>query len=65
MEDKDSFDFGGHSVGILVLLFKVGFSSSKKICIICFIESPLKMTKNIFYFILKPLFVPKIFKFLS
>ena len=30
MEDKDSFDFGGHSDGILVLLFKVGFSSSKK-----------------------------------
>ena len=28
-------------------------------------ESPLKMMKNAFYFILKALFVPKIFKFLS
>ena len=25
----------------------------KKICVICFIESPLKMVKNAFYFILK------------
>ena len=29
----------------------------KKMCVICFIESPLKMTKNAFYFILKALFV--------
>ena len=29
----------------------------KKNCIICFIESPLKMMKNAFYFILKALFV--------
>ena len=33
--------------------------------IICFIESPLKMMKNAFYFILKALFILKIFKFLS
>ena len=26
--------------------FKVGLSPSKKICVICFIESPLKMIKN-------------------
>ena len=45
--------------------FKVGLSFSKKICFICFIESSLKMTKNAFYFILKALFVLKIFKFLS
>ena len=45
--------------------FKVGLSPSKKICVICFIESPLKMIKNAFYFILKALFVLKIFKFLS
>ena len=45
--------------------FKVGFSPSKKICFICFIESPLKMMKNAFYFTLKALFVFKIFKFLS
>ena len=36
----------------------------KKI-VICFIESPLKMIKNAFYFILKALFVLKMFKFLS
>ena len=30
-----------------------------------FIESPLKMMKNAFYFILKAIFVLKIFKFLS
>ena len=44
---------------------KVGLSPSKKICVICFIESPLKMIKNAFYFILKVLFVLKMFKFLS
>ena len=32
---------------------------------ICFNESPSKMMKNAFYFILKALFVLKIFKFLS
>ena len=35
-----------------------------KICVICFIESPLKVMKNAFYFILKALFVLEIFKFL-
>ena len=38
---------------------------SKKKIVICFIESPLKMIKNAFYFILKALFVLKMFKFLS
>ena len=37
----------------------------KKFCIICFIESPLKRMKEAFYFILKALFVLKIFKVLS
>ena len=37
----------------------------QKNCDICFIKSPLKMLKNAFYFILKALFVLKIFKFLS
>ena len=37
----------------------------KKICVICLIESPLKIMKNAFYFMLKALFVLKIFKFLS
>ena len=44
---------------------KVGLPPSKKNCVICFIESPLKMMKNAFYFILKALFFLKIFKFLS
>ena len=47
------------------LSFKVGLSPSKKIGFICLIESPLKMIKNAFYFILKAFFVLKIFKFLS
>ena len=37
----------------------------KKKWFICFNESPLKMMKNAFYFILKALFVLKIFQFLS
>ena len=57
---------------IVFLLFKVGdlfsikvrLSPSKKICVVCFIESPLTMMKNAFYFIIKALFVLKIFKFL-
>ena len=43
---------------------KFGLSPSKKFCVNCFIESPLKMIKNTFHFILKALFVLKIFKFL-
>ena len=46
------------------VFIKVGLSSSKKNgC--CSIENPLIMMKNAFYFILKSLFVLKIFKFLS
>ena len=45
--------------------FKVGLSPSKKIFFICFNDSPWKMMKNAFYFILKALFVLKVFKFLS
>ena len=37
----------------------------KQICDICFIESPLKMMKNAFYFTLKAPFILKVFKFLS
>ena len=37
----------------------------KKVVIICLNDSPSKMIKNDFYFILKALFVLKIFKFLS
>ena len=43
----------------------VGLSPSKKIYIICFIESPVKATKNAFYFILKVLFILKVYKLLS
>ena len=44
---------------------KVGLEPSKKICVICFIESLSQMMKNAFYFNLKALFVLKIFKLLS
>ena len=37
----------------------------KKFCVIRFIENPLKIMKNTFYFILKALFVFKISKILS
>ena len=46
-------------------MFKVGLSPSKTNCVICLIESPLKMMKSAFYLILKAVFVLKIFKFLS
>ena len=46
-------------------LFKVGLSPSKKFFLICFNYSPSPMMKNDFYFMLKALFVLKIFKFLS
>ena len=45
-------------------LLKVGLSPSKK-KIICCNDSPSKMMKNASYFILKVLFILKIFKFLS
>ena len=44
---------------------KVGLSPSEKSCAICLVESLVKMMKNAFYFILKALFVLKIFKLLS
>ena len=42
---------------------KFGHSPSKKIYVICVIESLLKMTKNAFFFILKAFFVLKILSF--
>ena len=45
------------------LMLKVGLSPSIKF-FFCFGESNLEMMKNAFYFILKALFVHKIFKFL-
>ena len=44
---------------------KVELSPSKKIVFIYFNDSPLKIIRKAFYFILKALFVLKIFKFLS
>ena len=44
---------------------KITLSPSKNNYVICFIESPLKIMKNVFYFILKTLFFLKIFKSLS
>ena len=45
-------------------LVKVGLSPSKKMCVICFTESPSETIKNAFYLILKALFVLEILKFL-
>ena len=45
--------------------FKVELSHSKKNFFICLNDSPSKLMKNTFYFIVKALFVLKIFKFLS
>ena len=47
------------------ILFNSDSHLSKKFFVIYFIESPSKMMKNAFYFILKAPFVLKIFKFLS
>ena len=52
------------TIKVILLMIKVGLSPPKKNCVICLIESPLMM-KNDFYFILKALFVLKLFKFLS
>ena len=45
-------------------ILKVGPSPSKKNGFICFNESPFKIMKNAFYFILKAFLARKIFKFL-
>ena len=45
--------------------FKVGLSPSKKNCFICFNKNRLKIMKNAFDFILKTLFILKLFKFSS
>ena len=52
-------------IDLLLGIIKVGLLPLKKNCFICYNESPLKIMKNVFYFILKGLFVLKIFKFLS
>ena len=60
------FDLKLHFTNIpLIETLKSGSHLPKKFCVICLIESPLKVMKNAFYFILKALFVFKIFKFLT
>ena len=54
-----------NEITLQITFFKVGVSPSEKMCVVCFIESPLKVMKSAFYFILKALFVFKIFRFLS
>ena len=44
---------------------KVGSWTSKKICFVCFNESPLKTMKNAFHLVIRALYILKIFKFLS
>ena len=51
-------------VRIRLYELKVGLLPSRQFGFICFNESPLKMMKSTFYFILKARFVLKIFKFL-
>ena len=46
-------------------MFETELSPSKTYCFICFIESPLKVMKNVSYLISKTLFVHKIYLFLS
>ena len=50
---------------ITITLFKVGLLRPKNIYVICLTESPLKMMKNAYNFILNALFVLKIFMFFS
>ena len=57
-------DFSNNRFKLLYSFLKSDSHLPKKI-VICFIESLLKMMKNDFYFILKALFVLKIFKLLS
>ena len=54
-----------HNVYRARLKFKVGLSHSNKIVFIYFNDSPFKKMKNVFYFMLKALFIPDIFTFLS
>ena len=65
---RDSINIFFSKQDLILCLSSVLKSDScvpKKVCFICFNNSPLKVMKNAFYFILKPLFVLKTFKFLS
>ena len=47
------------------MLLKSDSHLPKRFCVICLIENLLEVMKNAFYFILKALFILKIFKYLS
>ena len=51
--------------GTFGALLKLDSHLLNKIIFVCFTESPLKMMENAFYFIIKALFVLKVFKCLS
>ena len=53
-----------HTFLIVIRIITVRLSPSQKICFICFTESLSTIMKNAFCFILKVLFVLKMFKFL-
>ena len=63
--EKDRFRILHFQISWRHQILKVGLSHSKKKFFICFSDSPSKLMKNAFYFILKTLFVLKISKFLS
>ena len=68
--EKKLFKNTQNLIGCIILIkqflyFKVELSRSKKFVLIYFNKSPLKMMRNGFYFILKALFVLKIFTFFS
>ena len=51
--------------GTFGALLKLDSQLLNKIIFVCFNESPLKMMENAFYFIIKALFVLKVFKCFS
>ena len=54
--------FSKHEIQCKTVMYsEKRLSPSENSHLICLIESPLKMIKNVFYFILKALFVLKIF----
>ena len=52
-------------ISFMQINIKDELSPSKEILLICFNESHLRMIKNPFYFVLKVIFILKLFKFLS
>ena len=61
---KLCFEIYGQNPWKIFMNVKSDSHIPKNFCFICFNESPLKLMKDAFYFILKALFVLKIFRFL-